>query len=93
MTVTLSFFFISFFFLKRQQDEDLVRNNQTSRVGQKQKRLPGRIDEVCTTLVDTNMSLKKKKKEETGSKFKCNYCGYGKSVSELFDDKNLELLK
>ena len=34
-----------------------------------------------------------KKKEEPGSKFKCNYSGHGKSASQVFDDKNLELKK
>ena len=31
----------------------------------------------------------KKKKEEPGSKFKYNYSGHGKTVSQVFDDKNL----
>ena len=31
----------------------------------------------------------KKKKEELGSKFKCNYSGHGKTASQVFDDKNL----
>ena len=32
---------------------------------------------------------RKRKKEEPGSKFKCNYSGHGKLVSQVFDDKNL----
>ncbi len=28
-----------------------------------------------------------------GSKFKCNYSGHGNPVSQVFDDKNLELMK
>ncbi len=28
-----------------------------------------------------------------GSKFKCNYSGHGKPGSQVFDDKNLDLLK
>jgi hypothetical protein len=39
------------------------------------------------------MPPQKKKKEETGSKFKCNYSGHGKPDSQVFEDKNLELLK
>jgi hypothetical protein len=39
------------------------------------------------------MSPQKKKKEEGGSKFKCNYSGHGKSPRQVFDDKYLELLK
>ena len=31
----------------------------------------------------------KKKKEDPGSKFKYNYSGYGKTVSQVVDDKNL----
>jgi hypothetical protein len=33
--------------------------------------------------------VQKKKKEEPGSKFKCNYSGHGTFVSQVFDDKNL----
>ncbi len=51
------------------------------------------IDEVCTVLVDTRIPPQKKKKEEGGTKFKYNYSGHGKPSSEVFDDKNLELLK
>jgi len=36
------------------------------------------------------MPPQKKKKEEAGSKFKCNYSGHGKPASQVFDDKNLE---
>ena len=32
---------------------------------------------------------RKRKKEEPGSKFKCNYSGHGNLVSQVFDDKNL----
>ncbi len=39
------------------------------------------------------MPSQKKKKEEPGSKFKCNYSGHGKPDSQVFDDKNLDLLK
>ncbi len=39
------------------------------------------------------MSPQKKKEEEGGTKFKCNYSGHGKPAIEVFDDKNLELLK
>ena len=35
------------------------------------------------------MTCQKKKKEEPGWKFKCNYSGHGKIVSQVFDDKNL----
>ncbi len=63
------------------------------RVGQRKKRLPGQIDETCTALVGTLIPPQKRKKEESGSKFKCNYSGHGTSSSQVFDDKNLELLK
>ena len=36
-----------------------------------------------------NDLFRKRKKEEPGSKFKCNYSGHGKLVSQVFDDKNL----
>jgi hypothetical protein len=39
------------------------------------------------------MPPQKKNKEEGGTKFKYNYSGHGKPSSEVFDDKNLELLK
>ena len=59
-------------------------------MGQRKKRLPGQIDETFTALVGTFIPPEKKKKEEPGSKFKCNYSGHGKSASQVFDDKNLE---
>ena len=63
------------------------------RVGQRKKRLPGQIDETCTALVGTLIPPQKKKKEDPGSKFKCNYSGHDKPDSQVFDDKNLELLE
>jgi hypothetical protein len=39
------------------------------------------------------MSPQKKKKEEGGAKFKCNYSGHGKPPRQVFNDKHLELLK
>ena len=36
-----------------------------------------------------NDLCRKRKKEEPGSKFKCNYSGHGNLVSQVFDDKNL----
>ena len=39
------------------------------------------------------MSPQKKKKEEAGTKFKCNYSGHGKPPRQVFDDKYLQLLK
>jgi hypothetical protein len=41
----------------------------------------------------TRIPPQKKKKEEGGAKFKCNYSGHGKPPSQVFDDKYLELLK
>ena len=63
------------------------------RVGQRKKRLPGQIDETCTALVGTLIPPQKKKKEDPGSKFKCNYSGHDKPDSQVFDDKNLELME
>ena len=53
---------------------------------------PSQIDGDRTT-VHTSKSPKKKKKEEEGSNFKCNYSGQGKLVSEVFDDKFLQGLQ
>jgi hypothetical protein len=39
------------------------------------------------------MSPQKKKEEEPGSKFRLNYSGHGKTTRQVFDDKNLELVK
>jgi hypothetical protein len=63
------------------------------RPGQNKKRLPCQFDESCTVLVGTSMSPQKKKKEEGGAKFKCNYSRHGKPPRQVFDDKYLELLK
>ncbi len=61
--------------------------------GQSKKRLSCQIDESSTDLVGTSIPSQKKKKEEGGAKFKCNYSGHGKSPSQVFYDKYVELLK
>ena len=63
------------------------------RPGQSKKRLPCQIDECSTALVGTSMPPQKKKKEEGGAKFKCNYSGHGKPPRQVFDDKYLQLLR
>jgi hypothetical protein len=63
------------------------------RPGQRKKRLPCQIDESCTALVGTSIPPQKKKKEEGGAKFKCNYSGHGKPPRQVFDDKYLQLLR
>jgi hypothetical protein len=63
------------------------------RLGQNKKRLSCQIDESCTVLVRTSIPPQKKKKEEGGSKFNCNYSGHGKPPRQVFDDKYLEMLK
>ena len=100
MAVSLYFFLILFLFSfpKRQQNEGLARNNNGRTEGTdpgvcNHKRLSCQIDESCTALVGTSMPPQKKKKEEGGAKFKCNYSGHGKPPRQVFDDKYLELLK
>jgi hypothetical protein len=39
------------------------------------------------------MPPQKKKKEEGGAKFKCNYSGHDKPPRQVFDDKYLDLMK
>jgi hypothetical protein len=100
--VAVSLFFLILFlfsFPKRQQNEVLTRNSNGRTEGTDpgvcigQKRLPCQIDESCTALVGTSIPPQKKKKEEGGSKFKCNYSGHGKPPRQVFNDKYLELLK
>jgi hypothetical protein len=86
------FFFLILFlfsFPKRQQNEVLTRNSNGRTEGTDpgvcigQKRLPCQIDESCTALVGTSIPPQKKKKEEGGSKFKCNYSGHGKTPRQV----------
>jgi len=63
------------------------------RPGQRKKRLPCQIDESCTALVGTSIPPQKKKKEEGGAKFKCNYSGHGKPPRQVFDDKYSKMLR
>jgi hypothetical protein len=73
--------------------KNVVSKTGRLRPGQSKKRLPCQIDESCTALVGTSMPPQKKKKEEGGAKFKCNYSGHGKPPRQVFNDKYLELLK
>jgi hypothetical protein len=97
-----------FSFPKRQQNEVLSRNSNGRTEGTDPESCIGAWSGrtsggqgcsqfffllTCGNWTGTGRGPQKKKKEEGGAKFKCNYSGHGKPPRQVFDDKYLELMK